>query len=422
MQQGKPIAYYSSVLCPKNCLLSTYEKEALAMIEALKKWRHYLVGHQLIIKTDHQSLKFMTDQKVTGKIQHKLMLKLLEFDFQIQYKKGKENVAADALSRKCQLMAISFVTPKWTDDIEHSYENDPACKKILEELLVLPGHELNNNSLQGGIIRHKGGIYVGNDKALKQRLLTALHSSALGGHSGMKATYQRVKNIFYWPGMKKEIEDFVAICPVCQKNKGEHCHYPGLLDPLHIPDMAWTHLSMDFVEGLPKSNGKEIIFVIVDRLTNFAHFIAMSHPYTVQSVAIVFIDNVIRLHGPPIAIVSDRDKNFTSHLWKEIFAAMKIELRYSSAYHPQSDGQTERVNQCIENYLRCMASAEPKKWVYHLPMAEYWYNTSFHSSLQKTPFQALYGYDPPNISEFSLPGSLEVGPAGPTVDRQALMG
>lgn len=122
----------------------------------------------------------MTDQKVTGKIQQKLMIKLLEFDFQIQYKKGKENVAADALSRKFTLMAISLVTPKWTEDIEQSYLQDTACKKILEGLLVSPSHESDHNSLQGGIIRHKGRIYVGNDLALQKRMLTALHSSALG--------------------------------------------------------------------------------------------------------------------------------------------------------------------------------------------------------------------------------------------------
>lgn len=134
------------------------------------------------------------------------------------------------------------------------------------------------------------------------------------------------------------MEKWVTECPVCQKNKGETCHYPGLLDPLHIPDMAWSHISMDFIEGLPKSQGKEVIFVVVDRLTKFAHFLPLSHPFNVQTVAQAFIDNIIRLHGPPIAIVSDRDKFFTSQLWKDIFSAMKVDLRYSSAYHPQSDG------------------------------------------------------------------------------------
>ncbi|KAM3402087.1 hypothetical protein ACQJBY_006188 [Aegilops geniculata] len=334
MQNGQPIAYYSSVLCPKNAALSTYEKEALAIMEALKRWRHYFLGNDLIIRTDHQSLQFMTDQKISTSIQHKLMLKLLEFNFQLEYKKGKENIVADALSRKYSCMAISLATPQWISEVENSYNNDPHYQKLLEQLLVTATHMVNNNCLQNGTIRHKGKIYVGRDTELRNRIMQALHSSAIGGHSGMKASYKRLKQVFYWPGMKKDMDNFVMLCPVCQKNKGETCPYPGLLDPLHIPDMVWAHVSMDFIEGLPKSNGKEVIFVVVDRLSKFAHFIPLSHPYTVQTVARAFIDNVMKLHGPPLAIVSDRDCIFTSKLWQDIFAAMGIELRYSSAYHP----------------------------------------------------------------------------------------
>jgi hypothetical protein len=161
---------------------------------------------------------------------------------------------------------------------------------------------------------------------------------------------------------------------------------------------------MDFIEGLPKSNGKEIIMVVVDRLMKYAHFIPLAHPYTVQTVAQASINNIIKLHGPPLAIVSDRDRIFTSAMWKGIFGALQVKLRYSSAYHPQSDGQTERVNQCLENYLRCMALAQPKKWLYWLSLAEFWYNTSYYNSLNMTPFQALYGFPPPLISELSASG------------------
>jgi hypothetical protein len=164
---------------------------------------------------------------------------------------------------------------------------------------------------------------------------------------------------------------------------------------------------MDFIEGLPKSNGKEVILVVVDRLTKFAHFVPLSHPYTVQTVAQAFIDNVMKLHGPPIAIVSERDRIFTSNMWKDIFKALDVQLRYSLAYHPQSDGQTERVNQCVENYLRCMIFADPKKWTTWLPMAEYWYNTSFHNYLQVTPFEALYGFPPLALGDFSIPSTLD---------------
>jgi hypothetical protein len=249
------------------------------------------------------------------------------------------------LSRKQHsLLAISSVTPKWISEVEDSYSVDPLCQQLLEQLL-LDANSKPDHSITAGIIRYKGKIYVGNAPVLKTQLLTALHSSALGGHSGSKATYHRVKRIFYWPGMKASVEKFVSECPTCQRAKGENCHYPGLLDPLPVPDMAWTHISLDFIEALPKSNGKEVILVVVDRLTKFSHFIPMSHPYTVQSVAQAFIDNILKLHGPPIAIVSDRDRIFTSNLWKEMFKALNVQLRYSSAYHAQSDGQTERVNQ-----------------------------------------------------------------------------
>lgn len=180
MQHGKPIAYYSSTLCPKNAALSTYEKEALAIIKALKRWRHYFLGNDLIIRIDHQSLQFMTDQRVATSIQHKLMLKLLEFHFVLEYKKGKENIVVDALSRKNTCMAISMATPEWISEVENSYSADPHCQKLLEQLLLSPTHSVHQNTLQDGTIRHKGKIYVGKDLPLRNRLLQALHSSAIG--------------------------------------------------------------------------------------------------------------------------------------------------------------------------------------------------------------------------------------------------
>jgi hypothetical protein len=203
--------------------------------------------------------------------------------------------------------------------------------------------------------------------------------------------------------MKKLVETFVAECPVCQRSKFKNCPYPGLLTPLPIPEIAWSFISMDFIEGLPKFEGKDTILVVVDRLTKFAHFLALAHPFTTQSIAQLFIDQIIKLHGILVAIVTDRDMIFTSKLWQDIFKSLKISLQYSTAYHPQTYGQTERVNQCLKNYLRCMTFLEPKKWISWLPLAEYWYNTNYHTSLKSTPFEALYGYAPPLISEIMVP-------------------
>ena len=151
---------------------------------------------------------------------------------------------------------------------------------------------------------------------------------------------------------------------------------------------------MDFIEGLPKSFGCNVIYVVVDRFTKYAHFIPMTSHYTAKSVAEAFFDQIFRLHGLPTHIVSDRDKAFTSLFWQELFKMLGTELNLSSAYHPQSDGQTERVNRCVENYLRSIYMYQPGKWRKWLPAAEWWYNTNHHNSLQMSPFQALYGYKP----------------------------
>jgi transposase InsO family protein len=256
-------------------------------------------------------------------------------------------------------------------EVVNSYSADDKTQKLVQQYLITPPEHNSDYSMQAGVLRFKGRLVLGQDKALHQRLFVALHYSALGGHSGIKATYQRMKKLFYWTGMKKDIETLVSQCPVCQRSKHENCKYPGLLDPLPTPDMAWAHVSLDFIEGLPKSQGKEVILVVVDKFTKYAHFIPLAHPYTVQSVATAFMDNVVKLHGPPTVLISDRDRIFTSTMWKEIFKQFKVDLRFSSAYHPQSDGQTERVNQCLENYLRCMIFSEPHKWAAWLSLAEF---------------------------------------------------
>jgi hypothetical protein len=216
----------------------------------------------------------------------------------------------------------------------------------------------------------------------------------VGGHSGIQATYQRVKRLFAWSGLKTDVENFVKQCGVCQHAKHELTHPAGLLQPLPIPKGAWRDLSLDFIEGLPLSDGSNVILVVVDRFTKFSHFIPLRHPFTAQFVARVFVDSVVKLHGVPLTLVSDRDKIFTSAFWRELFKILGTRLQFSTAYHPQTDGQTERVNQCLEMYLRCMVSDCPKQWRKWLPLAELWYNSNYHSSLGCSPFKALYGADP----------------------------
>lgn len=199
--------------------------------------------------------------------------------------------------------------------------------------------------------------------------------------------------------MKKEIYTFVKECDVCQQNKTEIVALPDLLQPLPIPDRIWTEISMDFIEGLPMSQGKTVIMVVVDRLSKYAHFMPLSHPFTAVEVAKVFMDTVYKLHGMPSSIVSDRDKVFTSTFWRELFRLQGTQLHLSTSYHPQTDGQTEVVNRCLEVYLRCMSGDRPESWVQWLPLAE-WY----HSSTQMTPYQVVYGQVPPSYIHY-IPSS-----------------
>lgn len=203
-----------------------------------------------------------------------------------------------------------------------------------------------------------------------------------------------MKKLFAWQGMKTAISNFVKSCIICQRSKPDRHKLPGLLQPLPIPETAWQVISLDFVEGLPTSGNANCILVVIDYFTKYAHFLPLHHPFTAAKVAKVFLDQVYKLHGMPSAIVSDRDRIFSSQFWRELFALADIQLRMSTSYHPQSDGQTKRLNQTMETFLRCFVHACPSKWLKWLPLAEFWYNSSHHSAIGRSPFEALYGYSP----------------------------
>jgi hypothetical protein len=200
--------------------------------------------------------------------------------------------------------------------------------------------------------------------------------------------------------MNSDVKSYIKGCDVCQRIKHETSKPVGLLQPLFIPQGPWYSISMDFIEGLPTSNNQNVILVVVDRL-NYMHFIALAHPYTVARVASLFLHHVFKLHGMPSSIVSDKDTAFTSMFWEELFRQQGVDLAMSSSYHPQSYGQTEVVNKSLEQYLRTFASDKPSLWVEWLPLAEYWFNTNYHVATKLSPFEALYGYQPPRLMEFN---------------------
>lgn len=174
--------------------------------------------------------------------------------------------------------------------------------------------------------------------------MRALHDNAVGGHSGFPTTYSRIKKLLAWLGMKGHIKTHVQTCQVCQQAKPDRSPYPGLLHPLPVAKRCWDLVSLDFVEGLPTSGRANCILVMIDTFSKYAHFLPVSHPYTAQQIAQLYIDQIYRLHGMPEALILDRDAVFTSKVWQIIFSLQDIELKMSLAHHPQTNGQTERVN------------------------------------------------------------------------------
>lgn len=233
----------------------------------------------------------------------------------------------------------------------------------------------------------------------------------MGGHSGFPVTYLRIHSLFHWTGMKAFIKDQVQSCVVCQQAKPERVPYPGLLSPLPVPQQAWEMIFMDFINGLPTSGSSNCIFVVIDKFTKYGHFIPLHHPFNAQKVVEAFVDHVYKLHGMPKYIVSDRDSVFTRQFWQALAKLTGSELKMSLAYHPETDGQTERVNQQIEYYLRCFISTNPNRWARWLPLCEFWYNTNWHSVLNKSPFEVLYGHSPRyfviSASDTILPADLQ---------------
>lgn len=361
-------------------------------------WRSYLQFGEFIIRTDQRSLIHLGDQRLATLWQQKALTKLLGLQYKLVYRKGVENRAADALSR-CdspeilQLSALSVCVPSWLDEVRDSYASHPHTSSLLSQVLLQP-ESAPHFSVTDGVLRYKGRIWLGHNVGLQQKVLGALHNAAVGDHSGVQVTYTRLRRLFAWPGLKKSVQLFVDSCSMCKQAKAERVRYPGLLQPLPVPEHAWQVVSLDFIEGLPLSLGFNCILVVVDKFSRYAHFIALAHPFTAFDVALAYMQNVYKLHGLPQSMISDRDCIFTSNLWSELFKLTDTQLRMSSAYHPQTDGQTERVNQCLETFLRCFVHACPRKWFRWLALAEFWYNTTPHSALGTTPFEALYGHPP----------------------------
>ncbi|KAJ0458184.1 putative nucleotidyltransferase, Ribonuclease H [Helianthus annuus] len=345
---------------------------------------------------------------------------LKDYDANIQYHPGKANVVADALSRKnfgtissLQLqphvltdleklgigihlgdadgyLARFQIEPDLISCIKSAQQDDGELWVIIQNLEV--GKQSEFRIDKNGVVWCGKRLCVPNDSTLRESLLAEAHSSPFSIHPGSTKMYRDLRQHFWWNTMKEDVARYVSRCLTCQQVKAEHQRAGGLLQPLDIPIWKWDDISMDFVTGLPRTFKKnDAIWVVVDRLSKSAHFLPIRQGFSVSRLSEVFTQEIIRIHGTPVSIVSDRDPRFTSRFWRGFQAAWGTKLRFSTAFHPQTDGQSERTIQTLEDMLRACALEWTGNWDEYLCLVEFAYNNSWQASIGMAPFELLYG-------------------------------
>jgi hypothetical protein len=412
------VAYASRQLRKHEEKYPTHDLELAVVVHALNIWRHYIIRKRCEVYSDHKSLKYIFTQPNLNLRQLRWLELIKDYDLGINYHPGKANVVADALSRRTHLNMLA--TRKWLPEFFKEFEKlnlgwvsntkivamevdsmleQDIRKGQLEDAKVqeikaqikedkAPGFSIDDQ----GTLWYKKRICVPEIKEISESILCEAHDSAYSIHPESTKMYHDLKSRYWWYGMKRVIAEYVALCDNCQRVKAERQRPARLLQPLKIPEWKWEEISMDFIVGLPKTqSGYDSVWVIIDHLSKVAHFIPVKTTYKGSKLAELYIARIVCVHGVHKNIVFDRGTQFTSKFWEKLHESMDTKLNFSLAYHPQTDGQTERVNQILEDMLRACALKDNQSWDKCLPYDEFSYNNSYQESIKMTPFEFLYG-------------------------------
>ncbi|GJY66641.1 putative reverse transcriptase domain-containing protein [Tanacetum coccineum] len=402
MQREKVIAYASRQLKVHEKNYTTHDLELGSVVFALKIWRHYLYGTRCTVFTDHKSLQHILDQKELNMRQRRWLELLSDYDCDIRYHPGKANVVADALSHKERIEPLRVRALVMTIGLD-------LPKRILEAQIEAQKPENLVNEDVGGIIRRDipkerlepradgtlclhGRSWLPCYGDLRSVIMHESHKSKYSIHPGSEKMYQDVKKLYWWPNMKADIATYVSKCLTCARVKAKHQKPSGLLVQPEIPEWKWDNIMMDFITKLPKSSqGFDTIWVIVDRLPKSAHFLPIRENDSLDKLARLYLNKIVARHRIPASIICDRDGRFTLNFYRSFQKALGTNISMSTAYHPETDGQSERTIQTFEDMLRACVIDFGKGWVKHLPLAEFSYNNSYHASIKAAPYEALYG-------------------------------
>ena len=405
------IACYSHRFTETERRYPVREKELYAVWWGVKKCRHYVYGRPFTIQTDHQPLTALNKglQESDNPRVDRWLQRLMGYDYQVKYIKGITNVVADALSRRpiieveCNATALISEDSRFLARLRASYALDTHAAAVLAKLnsgRTVKHYTVADDLLWYHTRRGPRRLYV--PTSLRGEVLRKSHDHILAGHGGVNTTVEKVSRSFWWPAMRPAVEEFVLSCLECQQLKPRNAPKPGLLQSLPVPERIWTDLTMDFIVGLPEVRGRDSICVVVDRLSKYAHFIPCTSYITASEVARLFINHVWKLHGPPRSIITDRDPKFVSGFWRAFTNQLKIDHNMTTTNHPEADGQTERTNRTLVQYLRLYVHKNPEQWLDYVPCAEWVYNNTVHSSINCTPASLVYTEAPVTDSALDL--------------------
>jgi transposase InsO family protein len=392
----QPVAYISRKLNPAERKYPVGDKELLGVLHALMEWRCYLEGTDIKVNSDHLNHTWFHKKRadVLTRRQAKWLLWMESYygPVDIQYKEGKSNLS-DPLSRRPDLATLisTYEPTEFVANIQEAYQNDSYYDNPI------------------GYLSHRDGLWylddriaVPNDTELRRQILFEYHDSPSAGHLGVTKTIRNVSRRFWWPHMNRTIRAYIRACPSCQRRKPSNQLPGGLLQPLPTPTYKWEQITMDLITDLPPTKaGFDSIVTFVDRLSKQVHFAPTVKTVDAQGLAKIFRQQIFRHHGMPKVIISDRDDKFTSTFWRSLFDAVGTELRFSTAYHPQTDGQSERANRTLEDILRHYINPLQDDWDDKLDLAEFAINNSVNPTTGYTPFYLAYGIHPPTAMDMA---------------------
>ncbi len=353
---------------------------------ALEEWRHWLEGAEqpFLIWTDHKNLEYLRSAKRLNPRQARWALFFSRFNFSLSYRPGSKNIKPDALSR---LFKDSREGPTETTIIPDSCIIGGLTWEIEDRVAAA------NQGVDIPPAVPENRLFVTPD--LRGPVISWAHNSLVSCHPGIRRTLARIRERFWWPDMRNDVAEYVAACPVCERNKRKSAPSAGLLQPLPVPQRPWSDISLNFVTGLPLSEGNTTVLKIVDRFSKMVKFIPLPKLPSAKETAEVLMHNVCRVFGFPRNVLSDRGPQFVAQFWKAFCHLLGATVSLTSGHHPQSNGQTERFNQELEAGLRCMTSQNPTSWSKFIVWVEFAHNTLPCSSTGMSPFQCVFGNQPP---------------------------